>query len=113
MNVRSRVGKSRLAGHRACRAIGRASCSVSTLTRVPARNSGAHRKVGRSVIPAQLFADAENPRRRIEAFMLDSWLDHLRQHERVTEADRLLQQQVHAYHRGGAAPKITHLVAAH
>ena len=45
--------------------------------------------------------------------MLDSWLDHLRQHERVTEADRLLQQQVHAYHRGRAAPKVSHLVAAH
>ncbi len=50
----------------------------------------------------QVYADAENPRRRIEAFMLESWLDHLRQHERVTEADRRIQEQVNAYHRGPA-----------
>ncbi len=30
----------------------------------------------------QVFADAENPRRWVETFMLESWLDHLRQHER-------------------------------
>jgi Transmembrane secretion effector len=50
----------------------------------------------------QLFTDAENPRRQLEAFMLESWLDHLRQHERVTEADRQLQARVNAYHRGAA-----------
>ena len=44
--------------------------------------------------------------------MLESWLDHLRQHERVTEADRRLQAQVHAFHRGDAPPKVTHLIAA-
>lgn len=59
----------------------------------------------------QVFTDAENPRRQVETFMLESWLDHLRQHERVTEADREVQQAVHAYHRGGAPPKVTHLIA--
>ena len=58
-----------------------------------------------------LFTDAENPRRWVETFMLETWLDHLRQHERVTEADRQVQQQVHAFHRGGAPPKVTHLIA--
>ena len=59
-----------------------------------------------------VFADAENPRRRVETFMLESWLDHLRQHERVTEADRRLQAEVHALHRGDTPPRVTHLVAA-
>ena len=59
-----------------------------------------------------VFADAENPRRRVETFMLESWLDHLRQHERVTEADRRLQAEVHALHRGDTPPKVTHLIAA-
>ena len=59
----------------------------------------------------QLFTDAENLRRRVEAFMLDSWLDHLRQHERVTEADRRLQEQANRFHRGGSPPKVTHLIA--
>ena len=59
-----------------------------------------------------MFVDAENPRRRVETFMLESWLDHLRQHERVTEADRQVQAQVHAFHRGAAPPKVTHLMPA-
>ncbi len=59
----------------------------------------------------QVFTDAENPRRRVEAFMLESWLAHLRQHERVTVEDRQVQEQVRALHRGGGPPRVTHLVA--
>ena len=44
--------------------------------------------------------------------MLESWLDHLRQHERVTEADRRIQEQVNAFHRGPTGPKVTHLIAS-
>lgn len=60
----------------------------------------------------QVFADAEDPRRRVETFMLDSWLDHLRQHERVTEADRQVQALVNGFHRGAAPPRVTHLIAS-
>jgi MFS family permease len=59
----------------------------------------------------QVFTDAENPRRRIEAFMLESWVEHLRQHERVTVEDRRVQEQVRTLHRGGGPPRVTHLVA--
>ena len=59
----------------------------------------------------QLFVDAENPRRQVEAFMLESWLAHLRQHERVTEADRAVQARVDAFHRGPDRPRVTHLIA--
>jgi predicted MFS family arabinose efflux permease len=59
----------------------------------------------------QVFTDAENPRRRIEAFMLESWLDHLRQHERVTVEDRQVQERVRAFHRGSGPPRVTHLIA--
>jgi len=37
--------------------------------------------------------------------------EHLRQHERVTEADRLVQERLRAFHRAGVAPAFTHLVA--
>ena len=47
----------------------------------------------------------------METFQVDSWLEHLRQHERVTNADRLLQEAVHRFDVAGA-PKVTHLVAA-
>src|SRR5260370_11795864 len=47
----------------------------------------------------------------VETFMLDSWIEHLRQHERVTNADRELQDRVNRYQVDGA-PKVTHLIAA-
>ena len=42
---------------------------------------------------------------------VDSWLEHLRQHERVTHADRLAEEAVRRYHIEGT-PKVTHLIAA-
>jgi len=57
-----------------------------------------------------VFEDAGEPGRYIETFLLDSWLEHLRQHERVSNADRELQEQVQAFVVG--SPKVTHLIAA-
>jgi hypothetical protein len=37
-------------------------------------------------------------------------MEHLRQHERVTKADRLVQEEVH-FDRSGN-PKVTHFIAA-
>ena len=50
------------------------------------------------------------PGRLVETFSLDSWIDHLRQHERVTNADREQQEIVNRYQVGGV-PEVTHLVA--
>jgi hypothetical protein len=47
----------------------------------------------------------------VETFLVESWLEHLRQHERVTNADRVVQDAVHGFHTDGA-PKVTHLIAA-
>ena len=41
----------------------------------------------------ELFHDSADPSRFIEVFMDESWLEHLRQHERVSVADREIQQQ--------------------
>ena len=57
-----------------------------------------------------VFEDAAEPDRFVETFFVESWLEHLRQHERVTNADRILQERVHQLVRG--APRITHLVSA-
>ena len=48
----------------------------------------------------------------VETFLSDSWLDHLRQHERVTNADRALEEAVRRFQIGDG-PKTTHLVATH
>jgi len=47
----------------------------------------------------------------METFLVESWLEHLRQHERVTNADRVLQNAVHRFHTEGA-PKVEHLIAS-
>jgi MFS family permease len=55
-----------------------------------------------------IFRDLENPHRYLETFLVDSWAEHLRQHERSTSADRLVTEQVRKYTRG--EPIVRHLV---
>lgn len=59
----------------------------------------------------ELFQDVEVPGRMVESFMVESWIEHLRQHERVTVADREVSEQTRAFHIGSEPPKVTHLVA--
>jgi hypothetical protein len=42
---------------------------------------------------------------------LDSWAEHLRPHERVTDADRNMQESVNRFQVDGK-PKVTHLISA-
>jgi MFS family permease len=59
-----------------------------------------------------LFEDAAAPGRYIETFVVDSWAEHLRQHERMTAADREAESRAYAFHKGQEAPKVTHWIAA-
>jgi len=56
-----------------------------------------------------LYRDSERDTRFVETFHVPSWLEHLRQHERITVADRLVEQRVRAFQRAGA-PVVTHLL---
>jgi predicted MFS family arabinose efflux permease len=58
-----------------------------------------------------IFEDAAQAGRMVETFLVESWMEHLRQHERITNADRVLQEAVRKFHLTGA-PKVTHLIAA-
>lgn len=58
-----------------------------------------------------VFEDAAQNGRFLETFLVDSWLEHLRQHERVTNADRLAQEAVDRFHTRGT-PVVTHFLAA-
>ena len=40
-----------------------------------------------------LFSDAADPSRYVETFLVESWVEHMRQHERVTGTDRAAQEQ--------------------
>jgi MFS family permease len=57
-----------------------------------------------------VFEDAAEEGRIVETFLVESWLEHLRQHERVTNADRVLQEMVNSFHIQGE-PRVTHLIA--
>jgi len=56
-----------------------------------------------------MFEDTSEQGRFLETFLVESWLEHLRQHERVTHADRVLQEQIHRLL--GQAPAVRHLVS--
>jgi len=58
-----------------------------------------------------LFADAEAPHHYVEIFLVRSWLEHLRQHERQTVTDLDVIQQARAFHVGDAPPRVHHLIA--
>jgi MFS family permease len=60
----------------------------------------------------QHFVDAADPRRHVEVFMTESWLQHLRQHERVTIADGAAETRVRSFHTGDTSVRVVHLVSA-
>ena len=57
-----------------------------------------------------VFADTAQPGRYVETFLVESWVEHLRQHERVTKADRALQEQIESLLLSPSS--VTHLIAA-
>lgn len=54
--------------------------------------------------------DVATPGIHLEYFVTASWIEHLRQHERVTAEDRTLQEKVRALHRNEHAPIVRHFV---
>ncbi len=43
--------------------------------------------------------------------LIESWSEHMRQHARLTEADRATEDAVRAFHLGEGLPVISHYVA--
>jgi MFS family permease len=58
-----------------------------------------------------VYQDVAAPDRVIEIFVEASWAAHLRHHDRVSEADRVLQEAVAALHLGPEPPLVTHWLA--
>jgi MFS family permease len=59
-----------------------------------------------------LFVDAADASRYIEYFVVDTWIEHLRQHERATLADQEVLDRARSFHRGEAPPAVAHRIAA-
>ncbi|HEX3339545.1 MAG TPA: MFS transporter, partial [Pseudolabrys sp.] len=57
-----------------------------------------------------IFQDTADAGRFVETFFLESWIEHLRQHQRVTNADRVLEQRLMGLLLEPS--RVTHLIAA-
>jgi MFS family permease len=57
-----------------------------------------------------IYRDIEVANRFVEIFLVHSWAEHQRQHERQTKADRELEERVYGYVAG--EPKVRHLLYA-
>jgi MFS family permease len=93
---------------------------VTVEYRIDPRNRGAflaaleqlaHQRRGDGAYAWGVFEDTAEDGRYLETFLVQSWLEHLRQHERVTMAERALQDAISRFQREGT-PKVTHLIAA-
>ncbi len=60
-----------------------------------------------------LWQDTANPGRFLETFVVETWLEHRRQHERMTVADRAVEEQALSFHVGSERPRVQHLLYAY
>ena len=60
-----------------------------------------------------LFRDPASPDRFLETFLVSSWEEHLRQHQRVTATDRAVEDAARALAEESGAPVATHYVSAY
>ena len=60
-----------------------------------------------------LYRDPTDLGRYLETFVVESWAEHLRLHERVTVSDRIAEERARAFHIGQVPPSISHYVYTH
>jgi MFS family permease len=60
-----------------------------------------------------LFRDPAAPGRFVESFLVESWVEHLRQHARGTASDKEIVECIMTFHIGPRQPAVTHLIAEH
>jgi MFS family permease len=58
-----------------------------------------------------LYSDPATPGRFLETYLVESWGEHLRQHTRITEADRKIEELVLSFNLDQGPPPTTHLIA--
>ncbi|WP_440951012.1 MFS transporter [Methanosphaerula subterraneus] len=61
----------------------------------------------------RLIRDMEDPSLYIEVFIIESWIEHLRQHERITMADLDLERRTRAYRADGTSSTVRHFISAY
>jgi MFS family permease len=56
-----------------------------------------------------VYRDTEHPTRYVETFIVDSWAEHMRQHERLTKGDEQLEENVSQFE---SKAKVRHFIYA-
>ncbi len=59
-----------------------------------------------------VFQDVTDPSHINETFLVESWVDYLRQRERFTADDYQIREKVWSFHLGPEPPKISHMIYA-
>jgi MFS family permease/quinol monooxygenase YgiN len=59
----------------------------------------------------ELYSDPAEPGRYQEVFVVESWAEHLRQHDRITAADKEVLGRCHRFHLGEPRQKVSHWLA--
>jgi MFS family permease len=59
-----------------------------------------------------IYQDTAEPDRMTETFVVESWIEYLRQRERLTAADRLIRDRVGSFHTGASPPITSHMIYA-
>lgn len=57
-----------------------------------------------------VFRDLAHAGRFVETFLVESWAEHLRQHERTTVANRLVVARAVAFHTRPEPPSVAHMI---
>ncbi|MEM8602528.1 MAG: MFS transporter [Cyanobacteria bacterium P01_H01_bin.121] len=57
-----------------------------------------------------LFQDLEDHQRYVESFLVESWAEHERQHQRILQADLDIEQKAKSFHIGEQPPVVSHLI---
>lgn len=60
-----------------------------------------------------LYHDVSDPGSFLEVFIAGSWIEHLRQHKRITVADMEIQAKARAYQAGETMPGVRHFISAY
>jgi predicted MFS family arabinose efflux permease len=60
-----------------------------------------------------LFQDLSEPERFVESLLVESWMEHRRQYERVTLSDKAVEEWAWSFHIGTAPPKIFEMIYTH
>jgi MFS family permease len=59
-----------------------------------------------------VFRDTAAPERLTETFVMESWLEFLRERERMTTSDRAILDRVRGYHKGAGPPTASFMIYA-